>query len=617
MRADMGGTEIGSALYNVFQSRDKSIPAAIFLLTDGEVWNLDGVLNHVRNAVASDTKESYIRIFTLGIGNAASTALCEGIARAGNGACLMAIQEESIAGKCARLLKGSRTPPIRNLRVDWGVPEEDLKKSEKGKEVEDDFEIVEADTPPSYSTEKEQPPPPTISMFDDAIDPLASSKADTGAKPPPPVVLRPHPRIQQAPAIIPSLFPGTRFIVSALITSKRLVIPEFVTLKGDLPSGQQLALKVAVQHSLSPSTPPLIHTLAARRLIQDLEDGKVKPVAVNSREVSEEDVLKAAVVRFSTEYQLTSKYASFVAIDEREKKEVGIAELLSGFRREKEGDAPVSASATTTGWVRPSSSAAPKGASSASAMIADCMPPSFSASPRASRAPAGWNNAPPPPSAPSAAPSASSTTTGWTPPSPPVRYAPSSASSITTGWVPPQAPPVRRETSKPSAPSQEYGSQEVYGRAPVSALASDMRFGSTRAPAPAPPPPGAALRPAFFQPSVSIRHDSEDPVTSLARLQSFNGAFTLNHSLVSLLFRTPSVDKLKNSISNLIKGIADAEAIWATVVTCNFLELKLASEKEVWEGLFEKAKAFVEQSLAGSGSNARFDELAREGMKLF
>lgn len=37
MSADMGGTQIASALDQVFRTRDQQIPASLFLLTDGEV----------------------------------------------------------------------------------------------------------------------------------------------------------------------------------------------------------------------------------------------------------------------------------------------------------------------------------------------------------------------------------------------------------------------------------------------------------------------------------------------------------------------------------------------------------------------------------------------------
>jgi hypothetical protein len=294
----------------------------LFLLTDGEVsliflapqysdpislhaqvWGLETIFASVQSAVSSASPDAFIRIFTLGIGHGASTAMCEGIARAGNGTCLMAIQNEEVAGKCARLLRASRTPPVTNLRIDWGIKPNDL---------QEDFDIVEA-----KHTISADPPPEslsaTVSMFDESADPISQSE-DTGAKPSPEVILAPPPLIQQAPFTIPVIYPGTRFTVSALISSE-VKLPDVVTLRGDLLSGLKLELEVPVQH-VDSTSPPLIHTLAARRLIQDLEDGKVKPRALNAHEVDAEAIVKAAIVRLSTGYQLTSKYASFVAVQE-------------------------------------------------------------------------------------------------------------------------------------------------------------------------------------------------------------------------------------------------------------------------------------------------------------
>jgi hypothetical protein len=213
----------------------------------------------------------------------------------------MAIQNEEVAGKCARLLKASRTPSVTNLRVDWGIAANDLNE---------DFDIVEAEQSSDVPTKS---PPATINLFDNTINPISRSD-DTGAKPTPNVVLAPPPLIQQAPFTIPSIYPGTRFIVSALVSSE-IKLPEIIVLRGDLASGEKLELRIPVHHATTTS-PPLIHTLAARRLIQDLEDGKVKPRAINANEVDMDAIVKAAIVKLSTEYQLTSKYASFVAVQE-------------------------------------------------------------------------------------------------------------------------------------------------------------------------------------------------------------------------------------------------------------------------------------------------------------
>lgn len=237
----------------------------------------------------------------------------------------MAIQSEAIAGKCARLLKASRSPPVSNLSVDWGLRVDwDLATPS---DLNDDFEMVEpetatlVETTPTKSKKRAAP----INLFDDSHDPLAPSQ-DIGAKPAPEVILTPRPFIEQAPLKVPNLYPGNRFIISAIVTSKLKKIPENVAISGELPSGQKLELKVPVQKAIVTTTPPLIHTLAAKRLIQDLEDGNVKPKAVNQDKVSEEDIVKAAVVRLGSEYQLTSRYTSFIAVDQSLKKDIPLDE---------------------------------------------------------------------------------------------------------------------------------------------------------------------------------------------------------------------------------------------------------------------------------------------------
>jgi hypothetical protein len=226
----------------------------------------------------------------------------------------MAVQNESIAGKCSRLLKASRTPPVSNLRVDWAVAPDEL---------QDDFEVV--DTPSVYP-ETPTVPPSMIDLYDNSYNPLDSSD-QTGAKPSADVILAPSPLLQQAPHSILAIYPGNRFIVSAIISSDQ-IIPDSVVLQGDLPSGQKLNLKVEVQKTTNAATPPLIHTLAARRLIQDLEDGKAHPQALNANEVDPDAVVKAAIVKLGVEYQLTSKYTSFVAVDESKRDELPQEEIM-------------------------------------------------------------------------------------------------------------------------------------------------------------------------------------------------------------------------------------------------------------------------------------------------
>ena len=86
MSANMGGTEIGSALDWVFRHRMGNKPTAVFVLTDGGSWDLTGVMELVGTWAERAKKEgSLLRTFVLGVGNEVATAMCEGIARAGKG----------------------------------------------------------------------------------------------------------------------------------------------------------------------------------------------------------------------------------------------------------------------------------------------------------------------------------------------------------------------------------------------------------------------------------------------------------------------------------------------------------------------------------------------------
>jgi hypothetical protein len=52
----------------------------LFLLTDGAVYNIEGIVNEIRC-----NKQEYLRVHTFGIGSGVSTALIKECARVGNG----------------------------------------------------------------------------------------------------------------------------------------------------------------------------------------------------------------------------------------------------------------------------------------------------------------------------------------------------------------------------------------------------------------------------------------------------------------------------------------------------------------------------------------------------
>lgn len=229
-------------------------------------------------AVAASKPNAPLRVFTLGIGSTVSTAICEGIARAGNGFCLLAVTSENIVGKCARLFRAGRSSILEDVSIDWGVPSEH----------------------PSNGIIRFVP------SSDSASDQL------------PTVQIAPVPAVQQTPYHIVNIDPGMRFVIFMISTHK--VVPKHITVRGRLSGTSTVfAQTVPVEHvkPFSGETPdiPLVHILAARRLITDFEENRA-PLPAASPSASVEDIRKAVVVRLGEEYQLASRHTSFVAVED-------------------------------------------------------------------------------------------------------------------------------------------------------------------------------------------------------------------------------------------------------------------------------------------------------------
>ncbi|KAJ7143665.1 von Willebrand factor type A domain-containing protein [Mycena filopes] len=312
MHADYGGTEIRAALETCFRARARDRPTSVMVLTDGEAHDVDRVLQAVKGAVAAAPDTAPLRVSVLGIGNSVSTAMCEGIARVGNGTCMLVVEEEtSFTGKVARLLKAARSPMLSNITVDWGNPvAAESALEDEFEVVENEEEVKDVDVEQKDDVVGLKAP---LDVFDEATDPTHLD--DTGPPPPTPVVLPPPPAVQQSPSKIRNLFPGTRVNVYAILQG-RSSIPQTVTLRGVSPDGAEIALPVPVIPGRLPSTPAL-HALAARKIIQDLEDGQHDKALADPADA---DVLartvRATIVRLGTTYSISSTHTSFVAVDE-------------------------------------------------------------------------------------------------------------------------------------------------------------------------------------------------------------------------------------------------------------------------------------------------------------
>ncbi|KAF8125680.1 von Willebrand factor type A domain-containing protein [Mycena galopus ATCC 62051] len=314
MEADYGGTKIREALAHCFAARQTDRPTSVFLLTDGAAWDVDDVLAEVKTAVVNCAAQAYLRVSVLGIGNSASTAMCEGIARVGNGTCMMVgEQETSFTGKIARMLKAARTPLITDIAVDWGVPAIEEDKDDAFVIISDDERDEDETKGKGKGKENEEF---TLSVFDETVDPV--QVVAEPLPPPPPVVFSLPPQVQQSPFKIRTLCPGNRLNVYVILQGK--TVPKAVTLGGLTEDGSEIKLSVPVTLSNLPyasGSPPAIHALTARKIIQDIEDGQH---AIATSVPDDSDLLartvKACIVRLAKTYSISSSQASFVAVDE-------------------------------------------------------------------------------------------------------------------------------------------------------------------------------------------------------------------------------------------------------------------------------------------------------------
>ncbi|PWY89854.1 hypothetical protein BO70DRAFT_426290 [Aspergillus heteromorphus CBS 117.55] len=124
MSSDMGGTNMLDAVEAVVKSRLKNQDLAVLILTDGEITRQEELFHFVRATSADHTA----RFFTLGIGEAVSHALIQGVARAGNGIGQSVLAYEELDRMVVRILKGALGPHIYDytLKIQYDDAEGDF-----------------------------------------------------------------------------------------------------------------------------------------------------------------------------------------------------------------------------------------------------------------------------------------------------------------------------------------------------------------------------------------------------------------------------------------------------------------------------------------------------------
>ena len=111
LEANMGGTDIGSALQDAHHVLRKTQSPDIFLVTDGEVSSWESVVNNA---------ERYgHRIFTVGVGNAVSEAFVRELAASTGGECELVSPREGMAERVIRHFERMRSPRAKRVTVHW------------------------------------------------------------------------------------------------------------------------------------------------------------------------------------------------------------------------------------------------------------------------------------------------------------------------------------------------------------------------------------------------------------------------------------------------------------------------------------------------------------------
>ena len=83
-----------------FVNEDEVVAVVGEMVTDGEIWDQQRLFDLLNEEIG--VKEAPIRVFTLGVGDAFSSSLIEGVARAGNGFSQAVGENEKLDGKVVR-----------------------------------------------------------------------------------------------------------------------------------------------------------------------------------------------------------------------------------------------------------------------------------------------------------------------------------------------------------------------------------------------------------------------------------------------------------------------------------------------------------------------------------
>ncbi|KND91167.1 von Willebrand factor A domain-containing protein [Tolypocladium ophioglossoides CBS 100239] len=253
--ANMGGTDILPALKQIYESRGGYHSMDIVVLTDGQVWEPQETIAFVRETRL--VREGLFRCFSLGIGDAVSHELVEGIAKAGGGYAEV-ITDARGGGwedRVVAVLKAAVTGHIRSVQMElqW--------HREEGQGV---------------------------------VHP---------------------PKFKQSPCEISAISPFVRNRVFLLLDSgQQYPELEAVALNIRGPDGTVTTKRVLPKRLLQPDA--TIHKLAVRALLGDLERGESWLQQQNRHGAGDAPLVRQEAIDLGCKWSLVSKWTSLYAVEE-------------------------------------------------------------------------------------------------------------------------------------------------------------------------------------------------------------------------------------------------------------------------------------------------------------
>ena len=252
-----------------------------------------------------------------------SSALIEGVARAGNGFAQSVGEGEKLDGKVIRMLKGALTPNNGAYTMEIQYQKDEDEDYILVERVTDSLRIMAIDgsASPNSQLGRELAASPRIPTEGkgDADTPMSDADGQARCAHLSTVTI---PKLLQTPQNIPPLYPFSRTTVYILMSPDASHgTPKSIILKGD--SGDNpFEMEIPVEVIDQPSE--TIQHLAAKKAVAELEEGRGWLVHASDDQGTLvkakygekfESIIEREAVRLGVEYQIAGKYTSFVAVE--------------------------------------------------------------------------------------------------------------------------------------------------------------------------------------------------------------------------------------------------------------------------------------------------------------